>query len=344
VKTDLSYRWIETCPRREITYGEPEWVGNHKVEFHDRMSHYFPAKGVLFLKDAFLYGSQGVVRSKEGKSKSFLPILWPSQYETKFKYFEKPHNTESLSGNVAAIFSPWAQTNYCHFVLDCLSRLKTLRDAGFDDKDISKYILPIPPSGFCNELVRRTDIDQSKIIWAKDHDLFVCENLIVPSYPGSARTYDDTIKYIHSLRENNFDLNKKRRIYIERGKSKRKILNNSQIYDVLDKYNFEIFDERSFEKADKIFAEANLIVGAHGAGMANLIFCQPHTKVFEIMPSSWPTPFFFSLSKVLNLDYSCMLGISEGNIFNDVNSCNANMTIEIPVFEKQIERLVLTSE
>ena len=40
--------------------------------------------------------------------------------------------------------------------------------------------------------------------------------------------------------------------------------------------------ELSFKEQINIFYNANLIVGLHGSGFANLTFCKPKTKIIEI--------------------------------------------------------------
>ena len=59
------------------------------------------------------------------------------------------------------------------------------------------------------------------------------------------------------------------------------------------------------------FAEAEVVIGAHGAALANLAFCQPGTKVFELMPSDHVFPHWYTLSAAADLNYNLIIGKSE---------------------------------
>jgi capsular polysaccharide biosynthesis protein len=53
-----------------------------------------------------------------------------------------------------------------------------------------------------------------------------------------------------------------------------------------------------------------MIVGAHGAGLANLVFCRPGTRVVEIVPTDNAYPFYFSLAVGAGLDYRYLVARS----------------------------------
>ena len=50
-----------------------------------------------------------------------------------------------------------------------------------------------------------------------------------------------------------------------------------------------------------LFQSADFIIGPHGAGLANLLFCEPGTKVIELMPSTEMRPFFWLIARKLGL-------------------------------------------
>ena len=86
------------------------------------------------------------------------------------------------------------------------------------------------------------------------------------------------------------DLNKYKKnenVFIDRSDSifnHNKLVNNLEIIEYLKKKRFLIIKlaELSFNEQIKIFNEAKIIIGSHGAGLTNLIFCEPSTKVIEI--------------------------------------------------------------
>jgi capsular polysaccharide biosynthesis protein len=82
------------------------------------------------------------------------------------------------------------------------------------------------------------------------------------------------------------------KIYIDRSDSKsnvknfRKIINEKEIISFLISKSFKIIklSEFSFLEQVSIFNNAKYIIGLHGAGFANLVFCKKNTKILEIKP------------------------------------------------------------
>ena len=52
-----------------------------------------------------------------------------------------------------------------------------------------------------------------------------------------------------------------------------------------------------------MFKNSSIVIGAHGAALANITFCKPNTKVIEIIPSDHPNRQTERISKILNLKY-----------------------------------------
>ena len=74
---------------------------------------------------------------------------------------------------------------------------------------------------------------------------------------------------------------KTRRIFIKRGSNIRGLKNEDKIIDVLRPIGFEIIEPEklSFQGQIEIFSNANVIVGASGAALANLIFSPAKAKI-----------------------------------------------------------------
>lgn len=72
-----------------------------------------------------------------------------------------------------------------------------------------------------------------------------------------------------------------RRIFIRRNSSIRNIVNAQEIEEVLIALGFLVIDpgQLTFSRQVAIFSNADIVVGATGAAMANLIFCKPTAKI-----------------------------------------------------------------
>jgi hypothetical protein len=102
------------------------------------------------------------------------------------------------------------------------------------------------------------------------------------------------------------DLNKVNR-NIKTGKERREIQNIESVEKYLiNKYNHKFksiyLEFTDFEEQVKYFNNAKLIICAHGAGMSNMFFCKPGTKIIEVTCGmKWP--FFDVISRILKLNH-----------------------------------------
>jgi hypothetical protein len=79
-----------------------------------------------------------------------------------------------------------------------------------------------------------------------------------------------------------------RRFYVTRDDARlRRVVNEREILPVLARYGVERVTLSAMPIADQValFMDAELIVAAHGAGLAHLAWCGPATSVIEFIPS-----------------------------------------------------------
>jgi hypothetical protein len=99
---------------------------------------------------------------------------------------------------------------------------------------------------------------------------------------------------------------KKSRLYISRRKpSARVVVNEMDLISPLSQLGFQIcwLEEMPFEEQVRLFRNAEIVVGPHGAGLTNLIFCPARTQVVEILPEGYEKHFYWGVSTELKLDY-----------------------------------------
>lgn len=58
----------------------------------------------------------------------------------------------------------------------------------------------------------------------------------------------------------------------------------------------------------KTFSKAKFIVGPHGAGLTNLAFCNPGTKVVEFFSPNYINPCYWHLGTFYDLNYRPFIG------------------------------------
>ena len=67
------------------------------------------------------------------------------------------------------------------------------------------------------------------------------------------------------------------------------------------------------------------MIGAHGAGLCNLIFCNPKTKVIEFSNKEFKCDVFKNICNINNLDYYKL--ISEKEVPKDRINPDINLSI-----------------
>ncbi|TWU27176.1 hypothetical protein Pla52o_10400 [Novipirellula galeiformis] len=117
---------------------------------------------------------------------------------------------------------------------------------------------------------------------------------------------------------------KDRRIYICREEcANRRMSNETEFWNKIQPYGFErVFLEKlSFVEQMEVMASAQAVIGLHGAGFANLLFCAPGTRVAEIRDSGSPNPHFYAVASILGHDYWHFVGKpAEGKpLFRDLH-------------------------
>ena len=107
-------------------------------------------------------------------------------------------------------------------------------------------------------------------------------------------------------------IGKYKKIYIDRSDSQYnhcKIINDLEIKKYLENKGFKIIklSDCSFIEQISIFKNCNIIIGPHGAGFANLIFCKRKTKVLEIKNIGHPNKVYQKISKYNNLNHQFIM-------------------------------------
>jgi len=96
------------------------------------------------------------------------------------------------------------------------------------------------------------------------------------------------------------------RIYIDRTWTiHRRLVNEPALIDALRARGFVIVQPEtlSFAAQVDLFRRASMVVGALGAGLANIAFCRPGTVVYEIVPNHHRNPCFLTMAAQGGLIY-----------------------------------------
>lgn len=97
-----------------------------------------------------------------------------------------------------------------------------------------------------------------------------------------------------------------RKIYIDRTNARnRRIPNEPALMERLARRGFDFvrLEDMSLEQQIATFRDAAMVVSQHGAGLANIAFCNPGTVVYELVPEHHRNPCFLVMAMQGDLAY-----------------------------------------
>jgi len=308
-----SYELLE--PAEHHTFPLPELADPADTAKFSNNLFYTTAAAYLFsLKDVYTYRQSGLVFSN--RNALFLEfthhfgISSLSRFILKKPFYTYGYPIKNIPGISALLLSPQSQ-NYYHWLFDVLPRIKLyqpvmghIRYFCISSAVPEKFLAVLPLFG----------ITADRLLLVSDAEKLHFDSLYVSSLPGSeGRSPRWGIQFVRSvLLGNQAAPLKHKKLYLNRGaKAGRGILNEESLIRLLEKQGFEIIepDELTIAQQITLTRQAEIVVGAHGAALSNILFAQEGTRVIEFFPPDYfRTDCYFTLARLLKLDYQYLKG------------------------------------
>lgn len=246
----------------------------------------------------------------------------------------------------ALIHTKW--TNYSFWITSSLVRLLMLQDSSKD------FTLLYPEEwdnvAYIQETLKVFPNIKYKRIPEGVH--VQVKNLLLPEVrPFTACFNGQELQMVHEyfvpkipqeIRERTYP----KRIYVTRKKAKyRKIANEQEVINLLEKYNFFVidFDDLTFWEQVAHMQAAKIIVEVHGAGMTNLIFCEKGTNIIELLHEyTTPASYRFSywiMATLMGLRYSNLFCERTG-IYTDTTAINKDLFLDLKVDVFKLQSMI----
>ena len=203
-----------------------------------------------------------------------------------------------------ALLSSYHHHIYFHWMFDVLPRLGLIREANID---VDQYIVNTEWP-FQNETLSFLGIWSNAIVSPKINDHFEAETLIVPSISDAPGPTKRTCKFLRDnlMRSSNASGSFRRFCVDRTDATSRRVVNHSELMSVLSTMGFESISlsNRSVAEQMDLFSGAEIVVGPHGAGFTNAVFCSPGGAVIEFTPRGrYVNPCYRDLAKLVDLRY-----------------------------------------
>ena len=231
-------------------------------------------------------------------------------------YKGTPRFKKKIDGNVLSLIQGASgHSNYFHWLFDILPRIN-LFSSIYNLKKID-YLYLSEIKNFQSRSLKILNLDKIKIIDANKYRHISANKIFAVDHPwyhggyilNQAKNLPEwVIKWIrHSFLKSSSKFNNNDKIFIDRSESKFdhcQLDNNDEVWSFLKNKGFTKYKvgELTFEQQIYLFKKAKIIVGAHGAAFANLVFCSPNTKVIEIKPRAHPNYVSRTFAKINNLN------------------------------------------
>jgi capsular polysaccharide biosynthesis protein len=307
-------------------------------KFTNQLNETPPETFVIKAKSWSVWGNQGAVITDDGFLFSDVSREFNGKEHSIFKQF-KLVPAKVIKG-LTTVLAASGSNVYYHWMFDIIPRIRLLKESG-KFYDIEHFVINYTQQEFQQQTMERAEVDLSKIIAAGDHWNFhlKAEELIVPSLPSNndSPSYEACL-YLRSLYKEELSTGGTKKIYIKRLQG-RYIVNEDELLKILQPLGFEIINAELLTVAQQaaIFSKAEIVIGAHGAGLTNLVFCNPGTRVIDIFSPKWINTCYWILSNHLNLRYAYLVGESLKE--KGMTDKGSNILVDIPKFNKLLNYL-----
>lgn len=300
-------------PEESIDWESLRYSDGARIEFQVNVPSNLPEIGLLSARNARVLGSDGwpvVANDCLITDSHFIHEASEFRSYEKFTYLPKRQKLAGRTLNLGATFS---SNNYGHALLDGLGKLAVAAKANIDPTQVDHLLLPSFITDAMERILIEAGYSRDKWVVLKRGGHIFCEELLNPGFPGAQRVYSSILPEYYRKFTDNVEQSG-RRLFIFRPSGRRLLSNFADIRSSLEAFGFELYDPSGAKSSPNDFAASEIIVGAHGAGLADLVFCKPGTKVIEILPSGHRYPYFASLARAAKLNYVALPGSSTSGV------------------------------
>ncbi len=271
---------------RGQTYIVPE---DYVAELHDVL--YCPVNSVL------LADPMTVVEESTNGSATFSKALRPIPRHSG----QEP----VITGTCSLLRSSFS--GFFHQVAHNFPRVIALNRPPYSDLDEIKLLTPRAPSQVEQFFLPRLGLANLNVTPVKRDTLYRIEHLLFTPYKSRQFAGYLPEYYVKAYREAVCPKRPSRgdkRILISRLRSRRHIRNENELMRCLGGRGFSayILEDLPLQAQIELFYDAEVVIGTHGAGLANLIFA-PSTKVVELFPKRYVVPTYLFMACSLGQPY-----------------------------------------
>jgi|GEM_PF-6113959 len=314
-----SIRTLHTRDERLEAMYEPE---RRRSEYRAR---------VATVPDGRLVTDSGVVVTPEGDL--VLETLW-DEYHLGRNFARPPRlrKPTPIPGTVASLVSLWSGTYY-HWMLEGLPRLAVLEAAGHMDV---RVVVAEQLTRFQRQSLEIAGVGEERLVpFVNEH---ISADVLVwaaaPAFSGNPTPF--TVDWLRT-RMRGSSPRRHRRLYVSRADNRR-VANEDALVAMLEPYGFETVrpETLSLREQVQLFAAAEAVVAAHGAGLTNIVFSD-HLALLELFPPGYVPPHYYALSCAAGHDYWYLVGQPLGG---ELGPKSSDFAVSLDLVKASVEAML----
>jgi len=218
---------------------------------------------------------------------------------------------------VYSVLSPKKLANYFHWTLEGLTRAAMLAEAGVPPT--VKLLIPAPVTDLHVQSLAAVGVDETRILeWSGVPTRFPVVFLPTGPQHRGASPPAAAISLLRRTVVRGTTEPPSLRLWISRRLARRRRMQDeNELFAVARAHGFEevVAEELSVSDQIALFARAEAVGGAHGAGLANAVFMRPGGALVEAAPGSLKPrqkAVFWNVAAACGHRYACCVGSGEG--------------------------------
>ena len=267
---------------------------------------------VAKFKGLRVFGPTVSVVDEGGELLVDVSVEWGRKAEENWAFrrllLPKPH---PVNGRTLVLASTGGDT-YFHWITDVLPRLGLARRGGYDPASFDWVLVNGLTHPFQEETLEHIGISKNRCLSFNKTELaYEMEEALLPSLSGVPGVVPpETVEFLQSTFPTK-KIGAGRKIFIGRGGAEhRALIHEGKIAAMLSGRGFESVkcEKLSVQEQANIFGSAEVVVGAHGAALTNLVFCRPGTPVVELFSPAYVNPCYRDLCVAAGLRHAAVIG------------------------------------
>jgi len=296
-------------PAEDIERRPPHTLDDEVPEVFARLAkHRHPETFRALVPEAHIVGVEPLVTT--ATLEVLLQSTWDlEQLEANPVISTRLPRPRRVRGPHACLVNPWCSA-YFHWVLDTLPRASLLPLAERPDLPV---IVPDRLTPFQRESLALVGVAEERRV-GYDLTHLVVEELWFPSLPRTGNPPRWAVEWLRSTLVPGAAHAASRRLYVSRnGAASRRVVNETAVAAMLAERGFEVFESKGMPLADqmRLFSEAKVIVGPHGAGLVNSLASRDATIV-ELFEPGYVNGCYYALADAAGHEYWFLVGENAG--------------------------------